>query len=584
MFAAILLCAIELLGVQGNSLRARAFFDANNVKVGDPLVLTIDFIGDADFSSLHPPALAKEVDRGDWKVDDFSAKTDTYRDARRLTYRVRPMREGVLWFPALEFSYQKAESSRSPNGTGSEQAEVAFVRANAIPVHAKAGKGVVVAGMDEVAADGKMPEPPALARDAGVALSDDQGFAWRKVCATPTADGFAAFDFPAARMNEATCAIRDGNWARAMKIYSALEWRVGQTPEIEAGIVASLARRYDNPNVELPVWRQVFRPVLRFAWLGRVGLVVGVFAAFALVFWLLGRGVKALACVAVALCCVGAAPAGDIFEEMREQMQKMRQQMNSFSFGFGEKEQREPTKVKASLRTDRVLLRVGEPFEFVLSLEAPKSATVEINQLGASEKFGLTVTDNASQLTDVASPSNPSNVIHRWSIPVRYDVPFKGKISFTAGGMVTSRETRNGGSFSFSYSNSFLCETPAIALDVKPLDAAGQPADFSGLVSEGLRIHELCDLLTVETNDVVTITYRMYPNGYVPADFLLPDVAFEWSRQQERGGRTTQIEYKRYFVADGAATTPVVEVPYYDPRTKSYKRAKTGGTPLKYKQ
>ena len=342
-----MLCAIELLGVQGNSMRARAFFDANNVKVGDPLVLTIDFIGDADFSSLHPPALAKEVDRGDWKVDDFSAKTDTYQDARRLTYRVRPMREGVLWFPALAFSYSDADGKPRE------------VRANAIPVHAKAGKDVVVKGMDEALESGKMPEPPALARDAGVALSDDRDFAWRKACATPTADGFAAFDFPAARMNEATCAIRDGNWARAMKIYSALEWRVGQTPEIEKGIVAALARRYDNPNVELPVWRQVFRPVLRFAWLGRVGLVVGVFAAFALLFWLLGRGVKALACVAVALCCVGAAPAGDIFEEMREQMQKMRQQMNSFSFGFGEKEQREPTKVKASLRTDRVLLRVG---------------------------------------------------------------------------------------------------------------------------------------------------------------------------------------------------------------------------------
>lgn len=54
MLAAALLCVIELLGVSGGELRSRAFFDANNVKVGDPLVLTVDFIGDADFRALHP--------------------------------------------------------------------------------------------------------------------------------------------------------------------------------------------------------------------------------------------------------------------------------------------------------------------------------------------------------------------------------------------------------------------------------------------------------------------------------------------------------------------------------------------------
>ena len=107
---ATVLCAIQLVGVEGTDLRARAFFDANNVKVGDPLILTIDFIGEADFKDLHPPALAKAVGKGDWKVDDVSAKTDTFRDARRLTYRVRPMREGVLWFPSLEFEYA------GPNG------------------------------------------------------------------------------------------------------------------------------------------------------------------------------------------------------------------------------------------------------------------------------------------------------------------------------------------------------------------------------------------------------------------------------------------------------------------------------------
>ncbi|MBQ8126554.1 MAG: hypothetical protein IJ173_11865, partial [Kiritimatiellae bacterium] len=101
----LLLGTINLDGVTGGRLTARAAFDANNVRLGDPMILTVDFIGTADFAELHPPALSREVDRRAWKVDDVSAKTDTYRDARRLIYRVRPLREGVLEFPALEFSY-----------------------------------------------------------------------------------------------------------------------------------------------------------------------------------------------------------------------------------------------------------------------------------------------------------------------------------------------------------------------------------------------------------------------------------------------------------------------------------------------
>ena len=47
-------------------------------------------------------------------------------------------------------------------------------------------------------------------------------------------------------MNEARCAILAGNWARALKIYRRLEWRIGQTPEIEQGLVAALALRYED--------------------------------------------------------------------------------------------------------------------------------------------------------------------------------------------------------------------------------------------------------------------------------------------------------------------------------------------------
>ena len=575
-----LVAAIVLQGVEGVDLRARAFFDANNVKRGDPMALTIDFLGEADFKDLHPPALSRAVGGKDWKIYDESAKTATFRDARRLTYRVKPTGTGVLWFPALEFAYTGPDGARR------------LVRSNEIPVHAKAGAQVDMGA--EMAEDAnEMPKPPALVRElrvasCGLRVSEDVEFAWRKAMANPTnADVFAEFDFPEARMNEATCAIREGNWARAMKVYSALEWRIGQTPEIERGMIAALALKYDNPAVELPVWRQVLRPLLRFGWKGRVGIVLGGFAALALLFWLLGRGIRAVACLAFAVGFAVSADAQGIFEQMRQMEQRMHQQMQQafggggFSFSFGGEEPREQVRIIATVATSKPSLQVGDPFEFIIALEYPKTASVGQISMSPSENFGLVFTGPAQNLTDGKS-SNPSNVVKRLAVPARYDVPYKGKVSFSIEGMVSGRETRNRGMFTMSFSNSFQCETKPLKVDVKPLPSANQPADFAGIISEGLRVHETCDILTVGTNDVVTITYRMFPKGYVPADFLPKGSAFEWVRQTDREGRVQEVEYRRYFVADGAAKTPDLVIPYYDPRTKTYKSAKTGGTPLKY--
>ncbi|MBO7721466.1 MAG: BatD family protein [Kiritimatiellae bacterium] len=568
MFGVLLVCAIKLAGVEGEGLRSRAFFDANNVKVGDPMVLTVDFIGEADFKDLHPPALSRAVSRGDWKLDDASAKTDTFRDARRLVYRVRPMREGVLWFPSLEFEYTGRDGG------------CRTVRANAIPVHAKGGAQVVVDEMGEE--ENAMPKPPGLVREIPGGVSDDVLFSWRRACAQPSAEAFRRFDFAEARLNEATCLLRDGNWSAALKIYSALEWRIGQTPEIERGMIAALALKHDDPAVELPVWRQVLRPVLRRAWPGRVVIVLGSFAALAVLFWLLGRGIRAVAAVAVAAGFTLAAPAQDIFRQMEEHMERMQRQMQQsmggFRFSVGGR--REPVKIRASVRTEPEKLQVGDVFDFIISLEAPRTVSIGQVRISVSQDFGLTFTGRAENLTDGVS-RNPSNVVKRLALPARYDVPFKGPVVFTVDGMVSGRES--GGGFSFSYSDSFQSKTDPVDIDVKPLPASGQPDGFAGVISEGLRIHETCDIMRVETNDVVTVTYRMFPNGYVPDDFLPEGAAFEWVRQQNREGRTAEIEYRRYFVADGAPATPVLKVPYYDPRSKKYKTARTGGTPLIYK-
>ena len=563
----LLLAAISLEGVKGDKLTARAYFDANNVKVGDPMILTIDFVGNADFAALHPPALSRFVDRRDWKLDDVSAKTDTFRDARRLTYRVRPMREGVLWFPAFEFEFAARDGQKRR------------VRSNDIPVHAKGGVQVVVEGMGEDL--NKMPEPAPLVTDVtDENLSEDDLFAWRKACSHPTADAFAAFGFPAAKLNEARCAVLEGNWARALKVYSRLEWRIGQTPEIERGIVAALALRYDNPLAELPVWRQVARPVLRYGWLMRALIVFGSLACLALVFWLAGRAVRLVACLAFVIALAPAAGARDMFAELEEMAERTRQQMNSvMSGGFGGMQRMEPPKVLVTATTNRQKLQVGEPFEFIISLEIPRSSSFGQLNLQPSETFGMTVLGRPANLTDAKS-ANPTNVIKRISVPVRYDVPFCGEMTFAVSGMITGRQESGGGRnrFSFSFSNSFTAESTPFKVDVKPLSTVGQPADFSGIISQGLSAHELLDALKVETNDVIQITYRLRVNGYVPEDWMPEGAAFSMGTTAD-GIR----EWRRYFVADGAAATPKLRVSYYDPRERKYKTAETGGTHVQYR-
>ena len=577
-----LIAAIKLVGVAGGELTTRAYFDVNNAKVGDPLVLTIDFIGEADFTALHPPALSKHVSKEDWKVDDLSAKTETDTKriggffssrevavARSLTYRVRPMREGVLWFPALEFEYE------GPDG------EARTVTANEIPVHAKKGEQVVV---KELSLDTeKMPEPPELAMEPGVALGDDELFAWRKACAAPSADAFAEFQFPAGRMNEATCAIREGQWRRALKIYSRLEWSVGQTPEIERGILAARALKFDSAAAELPVWREVGRPILKYAWKGRVGIFLGLALGVSLLFWLLGRAIRALACVSIVLLFVPAANGQGIFEEMErmmeeshQRMQQHMQQMQTMSFSVGGERQK-PIEIKASVRTEPAELQVGEPFAFILALESPKSASIGQIQIAPSEMFGLTVTGRTENLTDGVS-SNPSKVVKRLSIPVRYDVPFKGKLSFRVSGMVSGRQ--RAGNMSFSFSNSFSVDAAPIDVDIRPLPSAGQPDDFSGIISEGMRLTERLDAKKVGTNDVIKITYHLECRGYLPKGWRPNGVAFEIGRGERNG--MVAIEWMRYFVADGAAETPRLSVVYYDIKSKTYKKAETGGTHVEY--
>ena len=575
MIGLLLATVIQLTGVVGESLRTRAFFDANNVKVGDPLVLTIDFIGKADFESLHPPRLSRHVNGRDWKLDDASAKTVTVPNARRLVYRVRPMRKGLLYFPAFEFSFETAKGERRT------------VRSNEIPVHAKTGAQVVVAEMEALDASSSMPQPDDLVLECPPGLGEDESFAWRKACAKPTADAFARFDFPAARLNEARQAILEGNWARALRLYHALEWRMGQTPQIERGIIAALALKYDNPSVELPVWRQVGRPLLKYDWKIRLGAVLAAVAVLYLLFRLAGRLLKAIACLSVAVMLPLSADAFfDPFESMEKMMrQSMRGSMSRMGFITDEDMQggKDEVEMSAAFSVSRGDIQVGDEFEYVIELEVPKNLAIGNIGISVSPHHGMKQVGACENYPD-REAENPSNTVKRISIPVRYDVPFSGSVSFTleVPYSLERRMSRGGFSFSSSIRRSEKVVTPPVKMDVRPLPSAGKPAVFTGIVSEDIRFTESLDIVRVETNDVVQLTYELRLKGHLPEDFSIPAAAFEIDRSVNARSGETVASWRRYFVADGTASTPELSVDYYDVNEKKYKAVKAGGTRLEY--
>lgn len=572
---AILLATIMLDGVSGDRMAARAAFEANNVRVGDPLTLNVDFRGMAEFRDLHPPALSREVDASVWKVDDASAKTETGDYGRRLVYRVRPLKEGLQYFPALAFEWE--------GGTAATKA---------IPVHVRPGVQAALSGLEENAE--ALPMPDGIVFDVKTrVLGDDEAFAWRRACARPTAKGFAKFDFAEARLNEAACHILDGNWAKALKIYARLEWSIGQTPAIERGMVAALARKTNDAAQELPAWRVAFRPVLRQTWKGRVGIVTGALAALSLLFWICGKAIRRLAAIAIALALLqGVAYAqGSPFDELDKMHQHMMQQFDqmmkmsgggfsssSFQFGTGGNmrtrmivngKEVEPPKLVASVEMSTNDVQIGEKFDFILSLEVPKTVSVDtIRSFQPSEMYGMVFLGNGTGLADGKS-ANPSNRVIRAAFPVRYDVPFKGNMTFSVGGQYTIRQGAMFGGFSMP----FEIKAPEIPIEIKPLPTDGQPPDFSGAIGTGFRLAQSADRTKVATNDVVRVRCELIYDGYVPPEAVDDIIA-------RRAGR--QLIWEKYFVASGSDVIPPHTLVYYDTSSRKYDRIRSKPIRLTY--
>lgn len=571
IFAAAL-SVISLDGIVAGDITASADFDAYNVHAGDPMELTVDFMGEADFLSLQPPKISEVVDSSIWKVDDKSASTADYRGQRRITYRVRPVKEGCLEFPRLTFSYIHHKIGKK-----------AKISTCAIPVHSKKASQIELSLSEEENA--ALPLPDGIVIDltnspwgSGKTLNDDEMFAWRKACTTLNPESFKDFDFPEARLNEAACEILAGNWQRAMSIYTSLEWKIGQTPAVERGIVAAIALKTSNPDAELPIWRQILRPLLKYSWVGRSLWSLGLVLIVASLIFASRVLLKRLACLAVAVVLSCSAFAIDPFAEFEQMQEEMMREMNAIrSMGVSGGNRisvngvgMSQPEITAKVAADKTHLVVGETFNLIVSLDAPKDYTLSAIRINSSRRLGLTSAGPSENLPDEPGETD-DRVVKRMSIPLRYDVPFKEDVHFYVVGM-SERVIRKGNYWS-SFSSNFSENAGFLKLEVKCLDGIKTPDDYNGCVGHGFTATQRLDVSEVETNDVVAAVITVKSKGA-----FIPGNAFV----NEQGRERNMVVYKKVFRATGGDATPDVSFSYYDPSKKDFCRVVAKGIPLKY--
>lgn len=566
IFATILFSVIELLGVRAVNLEAFSSFDTHNVSLGDPMTLTVDFIGEANFETLHPPALSRYINKEEWKVDDKSAKTSTYQNARRLEYRVRPIKDGLLWFPQLEFTCPSEDGAKI------------YFKTSRMPVYVRKGVQAVLSGLEEDM--GQMPMPEAISLVAPDTLTQDDKFRWRKACVTLDPELFAMFSFPRARLNEAACRIIKGEWAKALSIYSKLEWVVGQTPEVERGIKAALALKYDNPHVVLPIWREVGRPVLKYSWLGRLVVIVSALLSIYFVFYLASRLVRI---AAIIVMCMILPVSADVFSEMHRQIQQMHEEM-SRSFGGVDfagggitiaSERFDSKDAKLSIKVPENVV-AGSSFDLELKIEYPVNVDLGRMNLSVNPDRALKFAGQAKMFKPEVVVGEATNKVQKIIVPLVYLAPFDGDFSVELMGTASMSIKTSANSF-YSFrktSNNFKLKSDNVKLQVSPLPAEGMMDDFRGIVGEIKSMKRFSPERYVRTNDVVVVFYDMEIDGFVPEGAIEDSVA----------NTKTNYKWRRFFFADGKAKTPTFKLPYYDTVENSYKYAEFDGVNLAYKQ
>ena len=94
---------------------------------------------------------------------------------------------------------------------------------------------------------------------------------------------------------------------------------------------------------------------------------------------------------------------------------------------------------------------VGDEFEYIIELEVPKNLAIGNIGIAVSPHIGMRQVGSCENYPD-RKPENPSNTVKRISIPVRYDVPFSGNVSFTLDVPYSLERRMSRGGFSFSSS------------------------------------------------------------------------------------------------------------------------------------
>ena len=98
------------IGAVGRNVEAKATLDATTCKVGDPLTLTLEVTGGVSISNMRTPVLGLQPElTKDFRIYDENVKSATLPNGKRFTYRVRPLREGTLEFPAIKIGYFNSE-------------------------------------------------------------------------------------------------------------------------------------------------------------------------------------------------------------------------------------------------------------------------------------------------------------------------------------------------------------------------------------------------------------------------------------------------------------------------------------------
>lgn len=96
----------DFIGSVGKNVTVAAQFDTSVCKVGDPLTLTLEITGDISISNMRTPVLNLQKNlTKDFRIYDENVKTETLKNGKRFSYRVRPTKDGTLEFPPIKISY-----------------------------------------------------------------------------------------------------------------------------------------------------------------------------------------------------------------------------------------------------------------------------------------------------------------------------------------------------------------------------------------------------------------------------------------------------------------------------------------------